>query len=432
MKILVVESRSNVFIWDKVFGDDFIENIEVHYLIFNTFFAAKNGINHFISYGECEDSKVEVPIQFDRQRNFFNSPNTKHYGFYEEKISNKLKEINPNLVIGEAASFQDFLTIKACREMGVKHFNPMTSRYPKNRFCFYKEDTLIPFLGSKEEMSKDELNKEFERIVGRRYVPDYMIKKNYRLRLGQRLKDLWIKLQSYYSNDPNTPSPLYFVNRTLKLKTVKKAWIQKSTKTISKNGEGLYVLYPMQMQPESNIDVYGHPYSNQFELIQQIYDNLEEWDVLIIKPNPKPFMELSMEVVDFAEKNDRIILLPFTFPMTEAFKSADLIITVTGTVSIEAILSNKPVGVFKKTYFNTTKNCVQLSSFQDLSPLIEKVRNGNYQPMTEEERKTHLSMLNKVSYQGRISPVNLNAEEVSQIQKSFKSFFDDFREQSFN
>mgnify|MGYP001230118346 CR=1 FL=1 len=426
MKIVIIESRNNIAIWDRVFVNGLDGFIEPHYFIFNKFYSSNYGKNHYLKFGVSSEHPVEVPVQYDRQRNFFNSKSTDHYGHYYSEIKSLILKIEPKLIFGEAASFQDYLTIKICRELGITYLNPMTSRYPKNRFAFYLEDTLIPFLGSMDESSDSELEVELNNIVCRKSTPDYMQKKNYKLNYGKRANDLWVKFKSYLNNDPNTPSGHSFINRKLRLRGLKKKWHQQSTTFFGNDNKGMKVLYAMQMQPESNIDVYGHPYNNQSKLIEKIYNSLGESDILVIKPNPKPFMELSESIIDIAKKNNRVVLVPFDYPMKEVFDKVDMIISVTGTVAIEAILSNKPIAVLKKTYFNDVANCTYLRAHEEISDFIEKIRKGGYNPISWDKRKKHLDYLTKVSYKGRISSVNLNQNEVLTIQKSFVLFFDQF------
>jgi hypothetical protein len=47
------------------------------------------------------------------------------------------------------------------------------------------------------------------------------------------------------------------------------------------------ILYPLHLQPEANIDVWGRPRRNQLESIQNIANNLKGSQILYIKPQPK-------------------------------------------------------------------------------------------------------------------------------------------------
>ncbi|TYP76872.1 capsular polysaccharide export protein, LipB/KpsS family [Aquimarina intermedia] len=425
MKILIIESRSNIVLWDEVFQNNLDDTVEVHYLIFNAHFSSNFGINHYVKKNKDEGDNIDVPIQFDRQRNFFKSTNVHHYGSYYRQIYEIINKIQPNVVLGEAASFQDYLTIKVCREFGILYLNPMTSRYPSNRFAFYIEDTLVPFLGSRENLNENNLTKIYEGIVNRVVIPDYMSKKNYKFSIVKRILDLKVKLLSYLKGDPNTPSALYFISRTISLKKIEKQWSNVSVNDLTSENK-FKLLYPMQMQPESNIDVYGAPFNNQFEIIKSICKYLDKDDVLYIKPNPKPFMEISEELVRFANQSKQIKLLSFDSSMNDIFPKVDLIITVTGTVSIEAILANKPVGVFKTTYFNDTKNCYQIKNYEDIADLIGMVKTKSFTKLNIEDRLDHLNYLNNISYQGRISFVNLQEDEILEIRKSFKLFLSQF------
>ncbi|MDO5978842.1 hypothetical protein [Flavivirga spongiicola] len=421
-KIIIIESRDNVKIWDEVFDENFCNrnNVEIHFLIFNKLFSSRSGNNHFINNG-VSDKKIDVPINYDRQRNYFGSNRTDYYVYYKS-MKDKITEINPNFIFGEAASFQDYLAIKICREVNIMYLNPMTSRYPIGRFAFYKEDTLVPFLGSNENLSDSKLEELYNQITNKKVVPDYMIKKNYKLKTKQKFKDLLVKVIAYRNGDKNTPSPFHYIKRTVKNKANQSRVKKISIKTLPKT-KSFKILYPMQMQPESNIDVYGHPFNNQLEIIKELSKQLQEDDELIIKPNPKPFMEITSGLIDFISTNEKVSILNFDISMGEIFKDINMVVTVTGTIAIECILINKPLIALKSTYFNTTKNSIVMKSYNEIKEIISSIKNGNYPTMPYRQRLEYLNYLNKISYQGIIGSLNMSADKTAVLKNSFELFF---------
>jgi len=80
------------------------------------------------------------------------------------------------------------------------------------------------------------------------------------------------------------------------------------------DASGFKILYPLQMQPEANIDVWGRKYNNQLQLIRQLVGAAPEDVYLVVKPNPKSKYELSSDLIDYAEKNERIIVIHHDVP----------------------------------------------------------------------------------------------------------------------
>ena len=96
-------------------------------------------------------------------------------------------------------------------------------------------------------------------------------------------------------------------------------------------------MYPMQVQPEASIDVWGRPYSDQLEVIRRMRAALPPDMLLAIKANPHPRYELSEELLTFAESEAGVVLLPRRMTMRETWEHVEGAVTVCGTVGLEAV-----------------------------------------------------------------------------------------------
>jgi hypothetical protein len=97
------------------------------------------------------------------------------------------------------------------------------------------------------------------------------------------------------------------------------------------------LLYPMQLQPEANIDVWGRPYSDQVATINEMLAAAPSDYQIAVKANPKAKYELSESLLSLASNNPRVCLLPLELSMPEALANTIGAVTVTGTVGFEAI-----------------------------------------------------------------------------------------------
>ena len=110
------------------------------------------------------------------------------------------------------------------------------------------------------------------------------------------------------------------------------------------------ILYPLQLQPEQNIDVWGYPYNNQTNLIKKISKTLKNKNIEIyIKLNPLTKYELSKEMIKLIVSNDNLIPLEPKYQMSDIINKVDLVITVTGSILFECVINKKPIISFKKT-----------------------------------------------------------------------------------
>jgi hypothetical protein len=97
------------------------------------------------------------------------------------------------------------------------------------------------------------------------------------------------------------------------------------------------LLYALQQQPEANIDVWGQPYSNQVSVLRDMLDAAPQDVHVAVKMNPMPRYALSRSLMQLAEEEQRISLLPAGMSMADAHRHTTGSLTVTGTVGFEAI-----------------------------------------------------------------------------------------------
>ncbi|WP_417195745.1 hypothetical protein [Bizionia sp.] len=409
MKLLFIENRYKTFLMAAVANQLSKNGHDIHWLVQNKeFLPTGNFKTHIIDYPRSnkkiweKDEAVENVIKSDRQFNHFNKKNTAYFYYYNDKIEQYLKALKPDLVFGEATAFHELLTINNCKKWNILYLNPCTCRYPVGRFSFYKYNTLEPYLGSNEFLSNEEAEDVIDQIINRKTAPDYM--KARRTTTGEIINDKIKKIRSYVKGEKyNTPSPIMKFklekekDRNIKLwDAFAKNGIDVSSKTV--------ILYPLQMQPEANIDVWGRKHRDQLQLIKAISKSLSDDTVLVVKPNPKSKYELSRALVNYVKDSANIIGLQHHVKMDDVLPFIDLVITVTGTVAIECVLSNKPIVTLTKTVNNTANNCIFINNVDtELEPLINLVKNKSFNKISNQEKIDFINILNSTSYQGIIS-----------------------------
>ncbi|MBQ4820083.1 hypothetical protein [Aquimarina sp. MMG016] len=436
MNILFIENRYKTFTYEAI-GNLFIKDgFQVSFLIQNNYYAPKKeDFNcHIIPFPDSKelnkeykaDSEIINIINSDRMQNFFHKKGTSYFYYYNEKIEEILDLVKPDVVFGESTAFHELITIKNCKKRNILYLNPSTCRYPKNRFSFYKYDTLEPYKGSNEELTYSQALEIINGIVNRSTKPDYMkvVKKS----RSKNTKDKFSKTVSFIKGDTyNTPSPLVkFKIEKTKKKNIKR-WDLLANEKIDKSKGELIMLYPLQMQPEANLDVWGRKHRDQLKLIQEISKNLlNKKTKLVVKPNPKSKYELSEALLDYAQTTDNITMLKHEVKMDDILADIDLVITVTGTIAIECILSNIPVVTLVNTINNEQGNCLYLNDLNDIPVVLEKVKNNTFPKISDNEKINFLNKLNKLSYEGRISdPFSYNrCLEEENLEKIYYAFKD--------
>ena len=414
MKILFVENKYQTEFWEIIAKELIKKGHEIFWLVQNHNFSPKVGYSYVIPYPSKKslnnniDENIKYIIDSDRNLNYFRKIEKGHYSYYSCEIIKILKKLNPNIIFGESTLFHELLTIHNARKLGILYLFPTSCRYPKNRFSFYKYNSLEPFEGDQIPYNIQEALYIIKSIADREVKPDYMVSINESLcvKFIKKWHNALLMTKSYYQGERyNLPSPITKYIIEIENKKLKQQWHKiSSMKSFKRVDYRFYLMYPMHQQPESTIDVWGYPFNNQLEIIKELLQNTNEDVLIVIKPNPKPYYELTKELIDFITANNRIIIVPLNVSMDAILNSIDLVVTVTGTIAIECIFSNKPVLTLIKTLNNENPNCIYLNDLSQLSLYVEMVKSNKFPKNTDENQVTFLNRLKTSSYEGVLAP----------------------------
>ncbi len=409
MTLLFVENRHKTYFFEAIANNLSSNGYTIHWIVQNKQFLPKNNNTfHIIKYpknrinGYTKDPFVEDIIKSDRQQNHFKKVDKTYFYYYNNEIRKILEQVKPDVVFGESTAFHELLTITNCKQQGILYLNPSTCRYPIGRFSFYQYDSLIPYKGSGETLNNEDAKQVIDQIIYRKVAPDYM--KAAPISKIDILKDQVKKIYSYAEGEVyNTPNPIvkYKIEKDKKYNIIK--WDENAFETVSEDNK-FKILYPLQMQPEANIDVWGRKHRDQTELIKLLANALKDDEVLYVKPNPKSKYELTPELLDLVKNNSKIKHLLHGSKMDNVLPKVDLVITVTGTIAIECVLSNKPVATLIKTINNQAKNCIFIDDINNqLNEVVNQVKSKNHINLTIGDKINFINILNKTSYKGVIS-----------------------------
>ena len=348
--IIFVENKFKTSFWQKIAVKLSGHGYKIFWIVQNPLFKPSFGTVYKIPFPRKKDLKYSDKFtdlsQKDRNSYFFGN-NSNHYSYYHQHIHDIIKTVNPLCVFGETTLFHEILTSDICKELGIKYLHPTSCRYPVGRLSFYQYTSLVPF-DEKINVPAEKIDYQIaESIVNRNTLPDYMKKKK------SIFSNIWHKIRilrnwtaSFLSwligEKYNTPSPYIKFMVSRKHKINKRIWEKDLAVDSSQitDWEKTLVL-PLQMQPESNIDVWGYPYNNQTENFKNIYANLPSGWKMLIKPNPKSKYELSASLIEFIQQHSNIFVLSHFEPMENIFDKAKYFYSVSGTITYEAIMAHK-------------------------------------------------------------------------------------------
>lgn len=422
MKIAFIENRYKTIFWDALAAEFRESGHGVVWLVQNPIFSPVGKNAFLMPFPSGADLAIAYDAEFlekarraDRYINYFGGSD-RHYGFYKTVIESWLDREMPDVVIGESTLFHELIAIRVCRDRGVPYLHPSMPGYPGGRYAIYAYDSKEA-IGLNSEVPCDaECLAIADSIRKRERIPDYMVpptgtepERNYPL--PRSVKDRLVILRGYIAGERyNTPAPWrkWLLDRQLQQRL--KAWEQIASER-SEEGKGLRAaLYPLQMQPEANLDVWGQEFRDQTRLVKQLADALPDGWHLRVKANPKTKYELSEELLRVLRFHPKVSPIPLTDSMASVFAEVDMVCTVTGTVAVECVLSGKPLVQFGPSVVDHGSGCEQLETVAEIVTVARKIEANTYRLATDEDRVRLVRKLYATTFPGKVSdPVNLPA-----------------------
>ncbi|WP_309498781.1 hypothetical protein [Sulfurovum sp.] len=415
MKILFVENRYKTYFWEQIAKELSKHGHEIFWLIQNHTFAPAFANVYKVPYpatklqleNEEDSQSIFDFIQTtDRIINYFNGANH-HYSYYYKEFMKIITDVKPNLVIGESTLFHELMIIDICKKNNILYLHPSSTSYPIGRFSFFAYDTKEPFNGSNEILSDEECDLLIQNISDRKIVPDYMKKverTNSSYPTAGSIRDKWTIMSSFFKGEIyNTPSPLRKLAQDLKVKNTLRKWDKLAESSNQKLPTKNIILYPLQMQPEANLDVWGNQFRNQTQLAKELAAALpEDWH-LVIKTNPKSKYEMNEALLQVVKNTNNIIPLHSNTPMKDIFDLSTLVVTVTGTVAIECILVSKPLGLLGPSVVKGFNGCNILQNPKEINNVISLTKNNQFTPANINDKRNLIKKLVASSYKGLIT-----------------------------
>jgi hypothetical protein len=341
--IVFVENREKTRFWAAVAKVLQARGFEIHWIVQNQMFSSGlPGFVHKLAYPrrnerDGEDCVARYPIlTTDRGRQYFQA-GSGHYPYYAQQISEILDSVKPCMVVGESTLFHELLAVSLSEERGIAFVHPTPERYPPNRFVMFSGSSQKPYVKSGDILSDEEAQIFSRRVREGVERPVYMKRPSGFRKLMKTTQwavtrgRIWVA--RLLGERFNTPSLLRKRNLSRWAKNNLKAW-RELERAVPAGSRA--IMYPMQVAPEANIDVWGRPYDNQVGVLKRLISASPNDVCLAIKANPYPKYEITDELIEMARNNNRVVLLPLEISMSEAMMQSLGAITVSGTVAFEA------------------------------------------------------------------------------------------------
>jgi hypothetical protein len=148
------------------------------------------------------------------------------------------------------------------------------------------------------------------------------------------------------------------------------------------------IFFPMQQEPERTLLISAPCYTDQMKTIDLISKSIPKDFLLVVKEHPTQGPGRGWrEISDYEQfrNNSRVFLIHPSVPASEIIKKSKLVISVSGTASLEASIFNTPSITFAENNFTLISSIQKFNSNDNLSLLIEKAL--SYQVNSDEVGK---------------------------------------------
>lgn len=133
-----------------------------------------------------------------------------------------------------------------------------------------------------------------------------------------------------------------------------------------------FVFFPLQTEPESSLNLWAPFKTNQLEVIRQISKSLPIDYKLYVKEHPLMVQYRPRTFYKEIKKNLNVSLIDPSVHGAELAERADLLITITGTLGLEAIFLKKPVIVLGNIWYDALSFVKRCKAMEDLPYLIKE------------------------------------------------------------
>jgi hypothetical protein len=284
------------------------------------------------------------------------------------------------LVIGEATWAWEILTAEICRNRGITYLCPHTLRIPDDRFTLFEgifQTNQSGLLNDSEAL--DGVEDALSHILEREPQPYYWAMRSSAPRpslrdltrarekvvdaLRDRSGNPTQKRLVEYLTPPNRVTEIYWGKQSVQ-------YLQKVS-VANPAGVGPYALLTLHRQPEASIDVLGWRTRDQKELVARVAQSLPAGTTLAVKEHVNALGDRPAQYLKQLASVDGVRLVNPFANTWEWIRSADLVVTVSGTAGYEAGLLGKPVVTTAPMFFGAlpTVNCS--SGFVDLQRTVQ-------------------------------------------------------------
>lgn len=356
------------------------------------------------------DLKIYEIIYGDRIWKYQIAKGIRYLTSIQQPVYDFLLRNNIHTVFGENTQSEELLISRIChqkKELACGYFSLITTRIPDDRFFFFEDEKQSIIWKGRKETYQGDLSVGVKKPAYF-YVNNSIIKKKMSLSgMFRRLK-VFITNENIDKTDPNV-----FTNRMLRFRVVSREVMNQlqyrfvRRKELSEYESKKYVFFGFHKQPESSIDVCGRYKEDQRQTVLNIWRQLPPGWYLLIKEHPHAIGDRSYSYFKELCSYPGIVLLNEQTDSHAIINSAQLVITNTGTMGLEAALKGVPAVTLSPVAFNCLNYCRYMiwEDFEKYGSLEDLIQEIKALPMNNNDYE---QLVRRYSFKGNMTDIIVN------------------------
>lgn len=136
-----------------------------------------------------------------------------------------------------------------------------------------------------------------------------------------------------------------------------------------------YAYYPLHVEPEIALSIFGREYLNQIELVRNISRSIPVTWKLVVKDHPAGVGRRNIRYYRKLLEIPNVILANHHIASKQIIEKAKMVFTISGFSGFEAILKRRPVVTFGKTFYDILPDCMvqNVQSLQELPHVVKQL-----------------------------------------------------------
>ena len=309
-----------------------------------------------------------------------------------------LDEVQPDFVILKSPDYnQSQLLFELCKSKDIKLLTLSHSRFPYR--CIISEETdkidnyekIINNYGTTNQKTFEEL----QNLMKGYYLQTSAVKNEHRASMKKKLKGSLkyflsvcnSEYRQYYVNFGRTRLHVLSNEISLYLKKLYREFFIKKYFKHKIDENVPFVYFPLHFQPERSTLFVTPFYTNQLEVLSNVARSLPVEYKLYVKEHPVQVLNGWRNISFYKSilSMPNVELLHPSLPNESLLKNCSLVITITGTLALEAAFYRKPSIIFGDVIFSELPSVYRIKNLEELPRAIKSSLN----------KEVHLSDLNK-------------------------------------